>query len=67
MMEGSATQEESDFLARFVSRAALLAYQANLEEWNLDRILEADGQDNTNTGGLQRKVDGALICRLWRL
>ncbi len=48
-MEGSATQAERDFLARFVSRAALLAYQAILEARNLDRIREADAHDGTNT------------------
>ena len=41
-MKGSATQAERDFLARFLSRATLLAYQAILEERNLDRIREAE-------------------------
>ena len=48
-MDGSASQAERDLLARFVSRDALLACQAILEERNLDRIREADGSDGTST------------------
>ena len=48
-MEGSATQAERDFLARFVSRATPLAYQAILEERNLERIREADAGNVTST------------------
>ena len=48
-MEGEGTPVERDFLVRFISRAALVAYQTILEERNLDRIREAEGLDGTNT------------------
>ena len=39
----------ASFLVRFISRAALVAYQTILEERSLDRIREAEGLDGTNT------------------
>lgn len=66
-MEGAATHGERDFLARFVSRAALLAYQAILEERNLDRIRETEGHEGTNTALCSEEdieAEAARLCSM---
>ena len=63
-MDGSDTQAERDLLAKFVSRATILAYQAILEERNLDWIREADASDGTSTALCSEEDIEAEAARL---